>query len=133
MHAPGKCPPPVIVYNYILLRKHIRMFTPVRKCAASCTHHTHTHTHTHTHARTHAHTDAYTHAHTRAHSHCGQVGYAAMAMRNAEDAHVGDTFHHLHSSVTPLPGFSPAKPMVGTLCSRPDELAGGKSLSNVPP
>jgi GTP-binding protein LepA len=42
----------------------------------------------------------------------GQVGYVLLGMRNSGDAHVGDTFHHTGSKVTPLPGFRPAKAMV---------------------
>ena len=48
------------------------------------------------------------------HSYCGQVGYIVMGMRSVHDAHLGDTFHHTDSSVSPLPGFKPAKPMVHT-------------------
>lgn len=43
---------------------------------------------------------------------CGQVGYVVMGIRIVRDAHIGDTFHHTQSPVTPLPGFQPAKPMV---------------------
>jgi len=43
---------------------------------------------------------------------CGQVGYVVMGMRSVHDAHLGDTFHHNNCSISPLPGFKPAKPMV---------------------
>ncbi|KAL5470982.1 hypothetical protein EMCRGX_G029052 [Ephydatia muelleri] len=42
----------------------------------------------------------------------GQVGYAVLGMRTAKEAFIGDTFHHPQSTVTPLPGFRPVKPMV---------------------
>ncbi|CAI8034512.1 Translation factor GUF1, mitochondrial [Geodia barretti] len=42
----------------------------------------------------------------------GQVGYVLLGMRNSTEAHVGDTFYHTGSKVTPLPGFIAAKPMV---------------------
>ena len=38
-----------------------------------------------------------------------------MGIRKVHDAHIGDTFHHTHTSVDPLPGFKPAKPMVMTV------------------
>ncbi|CAI8019385.1 Translation factor Guf1, mitochondrial [Geodia barretti] len=41
----------------------------------------------------------------------GQVGYVLLGMRNSTEAHVGDTFYHTGSKVTPLPGFIAAKPM----------------------
>lgn len=43
---------------------------------------------------------------------CGQVGYVVMGMRSVHDSHIGDTFHHPNCTITPLPGFKPAKPMV---------------------
>lgn len=42
----------------------------------------------------------------------GQVGYAVLGMRTAKEAFIGDTFHHPQSTVVPLPGFRPVKPMV---------------------
>jgi elongation factor 4 len=42
----------------------------------------------------------------------GQVGYVLLGMRNSTEAHIGDTFYHAGSKVTPLPGFRAAKPMV---------------------
>jgi hypothetical protein len=35
-----------------------------------------------------------------------------MGMRSVHDSHIGDTFHHPNFTITPLPGFKPAKPMV---------------------
>ena len=45
----------------------------------------------------------------------GQVGYVILGMRSAKEARVGDTIFHLKQTVTPLPGFQPAKSMV---CAR---------------
>ncbi|KAI5068034.1 hypothetical protein GOP47_0016379 [Adiantum capillus-veneris] len=42
----------------------------------------------------------------------GQVGYIVTGMRSTHEARVGDTLHHGQTSVTPLPGFKPAKHMV---------------------
>ncbi|XP_064388775.1 translation factor GUF1, mitochondrial-like isoform X2 [Halichondria panicea] len=44
--------------------------------------------------------------------HTGQVGYMMMGMKNVKDAFIGDTFHHAGTQITPLPGFTRAKPMV---------------------
>lgn len=33
-------------------------------------------------------------------------------MRSSKEAHIGDTIHHIGNNVEPLPGFSPARPMV---------------------
>ena len=38
-----------------------------------------------------------------------------MGMRSVQDSHIGDTFHAPNSSITPLPGFKPAKPMVSNI------------------
>ena len=36
-----------------------------------------------------------------------------MGMRDVNESHIGDTFHHnVNVNVSPLPGFKPAKPMV---------------------
>ena len=35
-----------------------------------------------------------------------------MGMRSVHDSHIGDTFHHPNFTITPLPGFKSAKPMV---------------------
>lgn len=42
----------------------------------------------------------------------GQVGYIVSGMRSTKEARVGDTLHYAKSTVTPLPGFKPAKHMV---------------------
>jgi translation elongation factor EF-4 len=42
----------------------------------------------------------------------GQVGYVVTGMRSTREAHIGDTFFHTGTVVTPMPGFKPAKPMV---------------------
>ncbi|RKP09995.1 P-loop containing nucleoside triphosphate hydrolase protein [Thamnocephalis sphaerospora] len=42
----------------------------------------------------------------------GQVGYVVCSMKNAKEAHIGDTFYRLKHPVEPLPGFEPAKSMV---------------------
>ncbi|MCO5606322.1 hypothetical protein L7F22_060509 [Adiantum nelumboides] len=42
----------------------------------------------------------------------GQVGYIVTGMRSTHEARIGDTLHHAQTSVTPLPGFKPAKHMV---------------------
>ncbi|RKP25914.1 hypothetical protein SYNPS1DRAFT_32872 [Syncephalis pseudoplumigaleata] len=42
----------------------------------------------------------------------GQVGYVVCSMKNAKEAHIGDTFYRLKQPVDPLPGFEPAKSMV---------------------
>ena len=42
----------------------------------------------------------------------GQVGYIISGMKTVRDARVGDTLHHYKQTVTALPGFRPAKPMV---------------------
>jgi translation factor GUF1, mitochondrial len=42
----------------------------------------------------------------------GQVGYIITGMKTVKEARVGDTLYHTKSSVTPFPGFKPAKPMV---------------------
>ena len=42
----------------------------------------------------------------------GQVGYIITGMKTVKEARVGDTISYLKSSVTPFPGFKPAKPMV---------------------
>jgi len=43
----------------------------------------------------------------------GQVGYIIGGMRSTKEARVGDTLYHEGTQVEPLPGFKPAKPMVG--------------------
>ena len=43
----------------------------------------------------------------------GQVGYIITNMRNTVEAQIGDTFCHERSPVQALPGFKPAKAMVG--------------------
>ncbi|KAG0236090.1 Translation factor guf1 mitochondrial [Actinomortierella wolfii] len=42
----------------------------------------------------------------------GQVGYFIMSMKALSEAHVGDTFFDHKHIGEPLPGFTPAKPMV---------------------
>ncbi|KAF9971803.1 Translation factor guf1 mitochondrial [Actinomortierella ambigua] len=42
----------------------------------------------------------------------GQVGYFVMSMKALSEAHVGDTFFDHKHIGEPLPGFTPAKPMV---------------------
>jgi len=42
----------------------------------------------------------------------GQVGYIITGMKTVPEARVGDTIYHHKKSVTPFPGFKPAKPMV---------------------
>ncbi|GAA0141945.1 translation initiation factor [Lithospermum erythrorhizon] len=42
----------------------------------------------------------------------GQVGYIVTGMRSTKEARVGDTLHHVKSSVEMLPGFKAAKHMV---------------------
>lgn len=42
----------------------------------------------------------------------GQVGYIVTGMRSTHEARIGDTLHHVHTAVKPLPGFKPAKHMV---------------------
>ncbi|KAF9166252.1 Translation factor guf1 mitochondrial [Actinomortierella ambigua] len=42
----------------------------------------------------------------------GQVGYFVMSMKALSEAHVGDTFFDHKNMGEPLPGFTPAKPMV---------------------
>lgn len=42
----------------------------------------------------------------------GQVGYIVTGMRSTHEARIGDTLHHIQTSVAPLPGFKPAKHMV---------------------
>lgn len=42
----------------------------------------------------------------------GQVGYIIAGMKTVHEARVGDTIYHSRKSVTPFPGFKPAKPMV---------------------
>jgi translation factor GUF1, mitochondrial len=42
----------------------------------------------------------------------GQVGYLIAGMKTVQEARVGDTVFHTGKSVTPFPGFKPAKPMV---------------------
>ncbi|RUS25782.1 hypothetical protein BC938DRAFT_471670, partial [Jimgerdemannia flammicorona] len=37
------------------------------------------------------------------------VGYVICNMKSASEAKIGDTFHHVHDPVEPLPGFEPAK------------------------
>ncbi|KAI8992177.1 GTP-binding protein lepa [Mycotypha africana] len=44
--------------------------------------------------------------------HAGQVGYIICGMKNATEAHIGDTFYHVGSTVEILPGFQPAQSMV---------------------
>jgi translation elongation factor EF-4 len=45
-------------------------------------------------------------------SYAGQVGYVVCSMKNAKEAHIGDTFYKFKHPVEPLPGFEPAKSMV---------------------
>ncbi|XP_054261979.1 translation factor GUF1 homolog, mitochondrial-like [Macrosteles quadrilineatus] len=42
----------------------------------------------------------------------GQVGWMVCNMRSVAEAHIGDTIHHSSTSVEPLMGFTPARPMV---------------------
>jgi translation elongation factor EF-4 len=42
----------------------------------------------------------------------GQVGYLTCNMRSTKEAHIGDTLHHKNQSVSVLPNFKPANPMV---------------------
>jgi elongation factor 4 len=42
----------------------------------------------------------------------GQVGYIITGMKTVKEARVGDTISFPKSSITPFPGFKPAKPMV---------------------
>lgn len=42
----------------------------------------------------------------------GQVGYAITGMKTVKEARVGDTMFHYKKSVTPFPGFKPARPVV---------------------
>ncbi len=42
----------------------------------------------------------------------GQVGYIITGMKTIKEARVGDTISYQKSTVTPFPGFKPAKPMV---------------------
>ena len=42
----------------------------------------------------------------------GQVGYIITGMKTVKEARVGDTVSHTKTSVTPFPGFKPAKSMV---------------------
>ncbi|KAG0235970.1 Translation factor guf1 mitochondrial [Actinomortierella wolfii] len=42
----------------------------------------------------------------------GQVGYFIMSMKALSEAHIGDTFFDHKHIGEPLPGFTPAKPMV---------------------
>ena len=42
----------------------------------------------------------------------GQVGYIITGMKTIKEARVGDTISHTKTSVTPFPGFKPAKSMV---------------------
>ncbi|XP_054263133.1 translation factor GUF1 homolog, mitochondrial-like [Macrosteles quadrilineatus] len=42
----------------------------------------------------------------------GQVGWMFCNMRTVAEAHIGDTIHHSSTSVEPLMGFTPARPMV---------------------
>ncbi|HSW76291.1 MAG TPA: translation elongation factor 4 [Candidatus Saccharimonadales bacterium] len=42
----------------------------------------------------------------------GQVGYIITGMKTVKEARVGDTISHTKTSVTPFPGFKPAKSMV---------------------
>jgi elongation factor 4 len=42
----------------------------------------------------------------------GQIGYMIAGMKNTKQATVGDTFCSINGTLSPLPGFRPAKPMV---------------------
>ncbi|KAI8363397.1 GTP-binding protein lepa [Mortierella sp. GBAus27b] len=42
----------------------------------------------------------------------GQVGYFVLNMKTLSESHVGDTFFDHKNIGTPMPGFTPAKPMV---------------------
>ncbi len=42
----------------------------------------------------------------------GQVGYLITGMKTVREARVGDTVHRFRQTITPFPGFKPAKPMV---------------------
>ncbi|CAG9820065.1 unnamed protein product [Phaedon cochleariae] len=42
----------------------------------------------------------------------GQIGLLGCNMRSSKEAHIGDTIYHKNTSVEPLSGFHPSKPMV---------------------
>ena len=48
----------------------------------------------------------------------GQVGYIILGMKSSKEARIGDTLHHPHFPVAPLPGFKPAKSMVKIMYTR---------------
>lgn len=45
----------------------------------------------------------------------GQVGYIITGMRSSKEALIGDTLYHNGTTVQPLAGLAPAKPMVCAL------------------
>jgi elongation factor 4 len=42
----------------------------------------------------------------------GQVGWVICNMKSVPEASIGDTLHHAHVAIEPLPGFKPSVPMI---------------------